>query len=103
MVKILTKQLWMPIGWLFGTTHGGQCQIVGGTAVVLWFMWKFLPSGLHDPGFPKVSSLVPMVKSSQFICHSKAFKHQDSPVTFPGSMALESINVVPKHEHYEVS
>ena len=74
VVVVLTEQLRVPIGGLHRATHGSQCGIIGGTAVILGFMWKFLPLGLHDPGFPEVSSLVPTVEPSQLVCHHEAFK-----------------------------
>ena len=74
-----------------------SCKKNGSHLVV---MWQLLPPGLHDPRLPKVSSFVPMVESPQLIRHSEAFEHQDSLVTFPGSMTLKGINVVPEHEHY---
>ena len=73
VVIVPTKQLRMPIGGLHRATHGSQHGIIGGTAVVLGFMRKFLPPGLHDPGLPKVCPLVPMVEPSQLVCHCEAF------------------------------
>ena len=103
VVVVPTEQFRVPIGGLHRATHGSQCGIIRGMAVVLGFVQQFLPPGLHDPGLPKVHSFVPMVKPSQLVCHYEAFLHQDSPVAFPSSIALEGIDVVAKHEHDEIS
>ena len=74
MVVVLTKQLWVPIGGSHRATHGSQCRIIRGTAVVLGLMQKFLPLGFHDPGLPKVRPLVPTVEPSELVCHGEAFE-----------------------------
>ena len=74
MVIVLTKQLWVPVGGLHRATHGSQCGIIRGTAVILGLVQKFLPPGFHDPGLPKVRLLVPTVEPSQLVCHCEAFK-----------------------------
>ena len=52
----------------------------------------------HNPELLEVSSFMPLVETAQLISYSEAFQSQDGPVTFPGPIALESIDVVPKHE-----
>ena len=66
-------------------------------------MWQLFPPGSHDPGFPEVSSFIPLVESAQLVSYSEAFQSQDGPVTFPGPIALKPIDVIPKHEYDEVS
>ena len=59
-------------------------------------------SGLFDPRLLEISPLTPTVVSSQLIGHHQTFQCQDGPVTLPGPMALEGLDVMCKQENYQV-